>query len=215
MKLLVGIANTISADFRRERKTIINSVKLGTKAGTDGLKGELQGQIVKAGMGTQLSKSWQSKFYENSGDNPAGFVYSKAPDIVRAFDEGMLIRAKNKIWLAYPTENAPPRLENKRVTPALFVKHNGPLRFVPRDGKTALLVTDNFRSSYSRKTGEFKGYRKIRAKNPKNVRKGRVTIPMFILVRQAKMPKALNVEGAASKWGAAIPRLIHNIYTKS
>ncbi|QQG36825.1 MAG: hypothetical protein HYS17_03375 [Micavibrio aeruginosavorus] len=215
MKLITQIGNTISSDFRRERKTIINSIRLGTKEGTDGLKNELQSQIVKAGMGTQLSKSWQRKFYENNGSNPAGFVYSKAPDIARAFDEGMLIRAKNKIWLAYPTENAPPRLENRRITPALFVKHNGPLRFVPRDGQSALLVTDNYRSSYSRKTGDFKGFRKIRAKNPANVRKGRVTIAMFVLVRQAKLPKTLNVESAASKWGAAIPKLIHNIYMKS
>ncbi len=214
MKLVTQIGNSISADFRRERKTIINSIKLGTKEGTDGLKDELQGQIVKSGMGTQLSKSWQRKFYENNGSNPAGFVYSKAPDIVRAFDEGVLIRAKNRIWLAYPTENAPKRLENKRITPALFVKHNGPLRFVPRDGQSALLVTDNYRASYSRKTGEFKGFRKIRAKNPATAKR-RVTVAMFVLVRQAKLPKTLNVEPAASKWGAAIPRLIHNIYTKS
>ena len=100
MKLITQIGNTISSDFRRERKTIINSIKLGTKQGTDGLKDELQGQIIKVGMGAQLSKSWQRKFYENNGSNPAGFVYSKAPDIVRAFDEGVLIRAKNKIWLA-------------------------------------------------------------------------------------------------------------------
>lgn len=214
MKFLVNIGNTISSDFRRERKSIINSIKLGTKEGTDGLKDELQGQIVKAGMGTRLSKSWQRKFYENKGENPAGFVYSKSPDIVRAFDEGILIRAKNKIWLAYPTENAPKTLENKRITPALWVKHNGPLRFVPRDGKSALLVTDNYRASYSRKTKQFAGYRKIRAKNPATA-KSRVTIAMFILVRQAKMPKTLNVEAAAQKWGAAIPKLIHNIYTRS
>lgn len=214
MKFLVNVGNTISSDFRRERKSIINSIKLGTAEGTDGLKDELQAQIVKSGMGTQLSKSWQRKIYPNKGENPTGFVYSKAPDIVRAFDEGILIKAKNKTWLAYPTENAPKRLENRRITPALYTKHLGPLRFIGRDGKSALLVAEDYQASYKRKTNEFKGYRKVRAKNPTRA-KNRVSLVMFILVRQAKLKKTLDVEGAASKWGAAIPKLIHNIYTKS
>lgn len=212
MKLLVGIGNTISSDFRRETKTIINSVKLGTKQGTEGLKGELQAQIVQAGLGRPLSKSWQSKFYENKSDNPAGFVYSKAAEIVQAFEAGVLIRAKNGIWLAIPTENAPKKLEgDRRATPALYVKHIGPLRFVPRDNNSALLVADNFRASYSRKTGQFIGFRKTKAVRPK----GRVTVPMFFLVKQAKLQKLLDIERAARKWGAEIPRLIHNIYRAS
>jgi hypothetical protein len=37
---------------------------------------------------------------------------------------------------------------------------------------------------------------------------GRMTVPLFILVPQVTVRKRLDVEGAAQKWTAALPRLV-------
>ena len=66
-------------------------------------------------------------------------VYTMAPQIIRAFDEGAVIRSKRGRFLAIPTENAPRKgTDGKRISPSTFPEHRfGPLRFVPRSRTVA------------------------------------------------------------------------------
>ena len=68
-----------------------------------------------------------------------------------------------------------------------------------------LLVADNARlTKHGRATaniGRSKGAAFTRLS-------GRTTIPLFILVPQVTVRKRLDVDGAARKWIAALPRLV-------
>ena len=74
---------------------------------TRGLKTELRRQVASAGLGQRLANSWRDRHYPNQRLDAASLVYTKAPQIIRAFDEGALIRSKRGRFLAIPTANAP------------------------------------------------------------------------------------------------------------
>ena len=69
-------------------------------------KTELRRQVASAGLGQRLANSWRDKHYPNQTLDAASLVYTKAPQIIRAFDEGAVIRSARP-KLAIPTENAP------------------------------------------------------------------------------------------------------------
>ncbi|MGH8262329.1 MAG: DUF6441 family protein [Steroidobacteraceae bacterium] len=58
-----------------------------------GLKDELREQVVAAGMGARLAKTWRGKRFPESRPsiNAAAYVWTRAPDIVDAFERGVPI----------------------------------------------------------------------------------------------------------------------------
>jgi Family of unknown function (DUF6441) len=131
----------------------------------------------------------------------ASLVYSKAPQIIRAFDEGAVIRSRRGRLLAIPTENVPRRgTDGKRISPRTFPVHRfGPLRFVPRRSGPPLLAVDGLRASYSRQTGQLRGFRRA-TDRARQRGQGLATVVMFLLVPQVKLPKQLDVGRAAERW---------------
>jgi Family of unknown function (DUF6441) len=120
-----------------------------------------------------------------------------------------VIRSKRGRFLAIPTENAPRRgTDGKRIRPRTFPEHRfGPLRFVPRSSGPSLLVVDGLRASFSRKSGELRGFR--RATDRARARgDGLTTVVMFLLVPPVKLSKRLDVARAAERWSAHLPALI-------
>ncbi|WP_353799190.1 DUF6441 family protein, partial [Thalassospira sp.] len=105
--------------------------------------------MISAGLGTRLARTWRSRAYPNKGYDAASLVWSKAPQIVRTFDRGTVIKSKSGFWLAIPTASAPKRgVGGKRITPSNFPEYRfGPLRFVYRRGQPSLLVVDGVRVS--------------------------------------------------------------------
>jgi hypothetical protein len=136
-------------------------------------------------------------------------VYTKAPQIVRAFDEGAVIRSRRGRFLAIPTENAPRKgTDGRRISPSTFPEHRfGPLRFVPRHSGPSLLVVDGVRASFSRKTGELRGFRRT-TNRARQSSQGLATVVMFMLVPQVKLSKRLDVARAAEHWSGQLPALI-------
>jgi hypothetical protein len=51
-----------------------------------GLKTERRHQVTIAGLGQRLANSWRNTHYANRKLDAASLVYTKAPQIVRAFD---------------------------------------------------------------------------------------------------------------------------------
>lgn len=139
----------------------------------------------------------------------AAGVFSKAPHIVRAFDEATLIKSRSGLWLAIPTEAAPKKgAGGKRISPSNFPEHRyGRLRFVYRRTGPSLLVVDGSRINASGRVGR-------QAKNPflksGALKKGIATVVMFLLVRQVRLRKRLDVQGATDRWAARLPNLIVN-----
>jgi hypothetical protein len=209
IKSAVSVARSLQADIQADLREIERAVAAGTREAGRGLKTGLRRQVASAGLGQRLANSWRDKHYANQKLDAASLVYTKAPQIIRAFDEGAVIRSKRGRFLAIPTENAPRKgTDGRRIKPSTFQEHRfGPLRFVPRPSGPSLLVVEGLRASYSRKTGELRGFRRATDR----VRKrgdGLTTVVMFLLVPQVKLPRRLDVARTAEHWSAQLPALI-------
>ena len=209
MKLTATIVGSLKADMQAELRRIERAVPSGVKAAGDGLKGSLRKQVVAAGLGARLSRTWRGRTYVNKGHDAASLVWSKAPQIALAFDKGVVIKGKGGNWLAIPTPSAPKRgNDGKRITPATFpTARYGPLRMVRRSGRAALLVVDGVRvSAQTGRVGrQAKGGGRTKSGSFKQ---GIATVAMFVLVPRVKLKKRLNVAGAAGSWARRLPRLI-------
>jgi hypothetical protein len=209
MKFAATLARSLQADMQADLRDLEVAAASGTREAGRGLKTELRRQVASAGLGQRLGNSWRDKHYPNRKIDAATLVYAKAPQIIRAFDEGALIRSKRGRFLAIPTENAPRKgTDGKRISPSTFPEHRfGPLRFVPRANGPSLLVVDGLRASFSRQTGELRGFRRA-TDRARQSGQGATTVVMFLLVPQAKLPKRLDVARAAEHWSAQLPMLI-------
>ena len=145
-----------------ELRDVESAVAAGTRSAGRSLRTELRRQVASAGLGHRLANSWRDKHYPNQQIDAASLVYTKAPQIIRAFDEGAVIRSRRGRFLAIPTENAPRKgTDGKRIQPSTFPEHRlGPLRFVPRPSGPSLPVVGGLRASFSRKTGELRKFRR-------------------------------------------------------
>jgi hypothetical protein len=204
----------LGGDLRRildaELRATERAVTRGMSRTAGDLKQMLRDQITGAGMGRRLANTVRSETYPKNGVSlsPAALVWTKAPQIVRAFDEGTVIRSRDGFWLAIPTDAVPRRLGGKRPTPALVEQIMGlRLRFVYRRGRSGLLVADGARLG---RTGQARALAVRRSRNGgEHIRlNGRATVPMFVLVPSVRMPKRLNWAAAARR---AEARLAPNI----
>ncbi|MBF0111077.1 MAG: hypothetical protein HQL76_18075 [Magnetococcales bacterium] len=167
------------------------------------------GQVIAAGLGPRVARAWRSRHYPNDRHNAASMVWTQAPQIIRAFDEGVLIKSDAGFWLAIPTPSVPKRgTDGKRINPSNFPEHRyGPLRFVYRTTGPSLLVVEGVR--VSARTGRVGR----QAKGGSHTKTGRIksgmtTVVMFLLVPQVKMPRRLDVKQAADFWIGRLPEII-------
>ncbi|WP_422074098.1 DUF6441 family protein [Tranquillimonas rosea] len=207
MKLQVGISGDLRDVMEREVLSSERAVTSGIRAAGRGLKADWRQQVRGAGLGTRLGKSIQARNYPGSGASigATSLVFTKAPDIVDAFNLGATIRSKDGFWLAIPTEAAVKGRGGKRTTPLDFERRTGlPLRFVYRPGRPGLLVVDqarvNKRGSAARKGG--------RRRKGDGILTGEQTIVAFILVPQVKLRKRLDLDRDKRRWEGRLPELI-------
>ena len=182
-------------------------IKAGERAATvavrqvgQGLKAAWRAQIIGAGLGTRLAKTIRSQAYPKAGAslNAAVVVWSKAPVIVGAHDNGPLIRSRNGFWLAIPTPAAGRSLRGGRITPGEWERRNGlRLRFVYRRSGPSLLVAEARLNTRGRAV-------RSRSKTGRGV----ATVPIFLLVPQIKLPKRLDLRQDAMRAREALPGLI-------
>jgi hypothetical protein len=209
MKIAATLARSMQADMQAELHDVERAVTGGTRDAGRGLRTELRRQVTSAGLGQRLANSWRDKHYPNQRLDAASLVYTKAPQIIRTFDEGAVIRSRRGRFLAIPTGNAPRKgADGKRISPSTFPEHRfGPLRFVPRSSGPSLLVVDSLRASFSRQTGQLRGFRRA-TERARRSGQGLTTVVMFVLVPQVKLRKRLDIARAAERWSAQLPALI-------
>ena len=122
-------------------------------------------------------------------------LWWNAPVIVVAHDTGPLIRSKNGFWLAIPTPAAGKSTRGGRITPFERERRTGlRLRFIYRRRGPSLLVAEGRLNTKGRAVAS-------RSKTGRGV----VTAPIFLLVRQVKLPKRLDLARDAEWALAAIP----------
>ena len=209
MKLAATITGSIKAGIEAELRTISKAVTAGVKEAGRGLKGDLRKQVVSAGLGMRLSRTWRERTYPNKGHDAASLIWSKAPQIIRTFDEGAVIKSKSGLWLAIPTPSAPKRgVGGKRINPSNFPEHRfGPLRFVYRRNGPSLLVVDAVR--VNARTGRVGRRAKGGAfTKTGRMKQGMTTVVMFTMVPQVRLKKRLDVKREIKRWERRLPGLI-------
>jgi hypothetical protein len=192
-------------------KDIERAVTFGMREVADGLKQDLRDDVVAAGLGERLARTWRGKTFPEAGESleAAAYVWSRAPKIIDAFDRGVTIRSRDRFWLAIPTAAAGPRGigasgRSARITPGGWERRTGlRLRFVYRRGRPSLLVADGARLN-------SKG--RAAANRQKN---GQASVIVFILVPQVTLKKRLDIDAAARAWAGRVPGLIARHWRQS
>ena len=105
MKFSITTIGDLGKLMAEEIKAAEKAVTSGVSQAADGLKTELRTQITAAGLGTRLPRTWRGQVYPRGKDSiqAAGLVWSKAPDIIRVYEDGATIRSKRGFFLAIPT----------------------------------------------------------------------------------------------------------------
>jgi hypothetical protein len=181
---------------------------------TEGLKSDLRADVVDAGFGQRLANTWRGKTYPESAVSleAASFVWSKAPNIVDAFDRGVTIRSSRGFWLAIPTPAAGLKGLSasggmKRITPGGWERRTGMrLRFVYRRGGPSLLVADNARLTKRGLARANTGRTRSGATYTRLA--GRTTVVVFLLVSQVTLKKRFDIASAAQRWADRVPSVI-------
>ena len=192
----------------RQRKIAKLGVTRGVHKSTQTLKERLRADVRSAGLGDRLAKTWQDKKFpagRKTSLNAAGFIWSKAPEIIRAHTEGTTIRPTSKRFLAIPTDNVPRRGfdRKKRATPENWNSEKfGPLRFIPGRNGPALLVVDGVRFTKSGRVGK---QLKSPRKKSGDFKKGVTTVVMFVLVPQVSLRRRLDPQATTNDVGRQVP----------
>lgn len=192
--------------MREELASAERAVTGGVREGADEVKRALRADVIGAGLGARLAKTWRSSDYPRSGYSlgAASEVYTRAPRLIRAFDEGVTIKSSDGFFMAIPTDNAPKSYRRKRVSPSNWPKERyGYLRYVYTKTGQALLVVDNQRASKAR---GGTGTALSRSKKALATGNGLMTVVMFVLVPQVRLKKRLNVAAISSDAAASMAR---------
>lgn len=185
------LRKAMAAEYLAGERAVTGSMRRAQKD----LVAAWRGQVVQAGLGRRLANSIRGATYPKGTDsmNAAALVYTKAPKIIGAFEAGPVIRSQSGLWLAIPLPAAGHGRYGRKMTPATWERRHGiPLRFVYRRGKNPLLVAEDARlSTGKRRAGEARRKRGRRRKD--GILTGATTVPVFVLVRQAKLRKRLDL----------------------
>ena len=197
MKLNVSFTPDLVALMRAEVAAGQKAVSTTIAQAGASLKSAWRAQITGAGLGLRLANTIRSQTYpkgRNSLD-AAALIWSNAPVIIGAHDTGPLIRSANGFWLAIPLPAAGKALGGKRITPGMWEQKTGlRLRFVYRSRGPSMLVADAVRLNTRGQAAVSKS----------KTGRGQVTAPIFLLVRQVKLPKRLDLARDAERAQAAI-----------
>lgn len=206
MKFTVNVDGDWEALTKAEIKAGQVAVSRGIEAAGQSLKNLWRNQVTSAGLGTRLGNSIRSESYPKGQPslNAAALIYSKAPKLISAFDEGPTITAQNGFWLAIPLGAAKNMkgAKGRKITPGEWEQRTGRrLTFIYRAGRSGLLVDTG--KVVSHNYMDKKGFHRRRGAGRKNV-----TIPVFALVPRVKLAKRLDLATAANAAASTVPGLI-------
>lgn len=188
--------NSIKAGMSQEAKDARTAATKGMRLtidGGSGLKDTTRQAVRDAQLGPRVERTVRSAVYPRSGTSlsPAGSVFSKAPQILRGFSEGSLIRPRGGgRYLAIPTDDAP-RRGGGQITAAEAVQRFGDPDYIRAQSGVLLMVFEVSSGPQGR------GYRRSR-------RGDRQQVVMFVLVRQTKLPVRLNPARIVETVGARL-----------
>ncbi|MCV0429227.1 MAG: DUF6441 family protein [Roseibium sp.] len=200
-----------------EEKEVSVALRLATEDVAILGKRRFRQQTTSAGLGKKVANAWRHDVFPRRGVQtmePAARVISKAPDIIRAFDEGQTIRSKDRAgWLAIPTDYAPSSRRRgsrgRKMSADEFIETfgNDSLEVFSKSGASwngrenlYLFAPDGFRKSRGKRKGSRRVKEKGRIKSEK--------VLMYVLVKQVRLSKRLNVSSIERTLRRLYPNLI-------
>ncbi|TRO96731.1 hypothetical protein FKB34_01820 [Glycocaulis profundi] len=193
---------TLSEDFRLAYDELEQAAMAAADAVADWGKQRWRNEVRDAGLGDRVANTIRERIFPDRGSaasvSPTISWSSKAPHIVRAFEEGLTIRAGDTKWLVIPTENAPKRARVvgidgriRRGRNYLIVQAErqfGRLNLIKVPGKNMALLTAR---RLRRRRGKRGGYAPASASALKR-RDYEDSVVLFVLVPAVKMPRRLD-----------------------
>lgn len=210
LELRLAITGRLADFYRAEAEAGARACTEGMRATIESGKNFARQQVVSAGLGERLAKTWRGETYPNRSGvfsmEPAGLLFSKAPDIIHGYAYGgTIVPVNGKRYLAIPTRYAlklvPTLVGNmrrtKKVTPQRLADFLG-VRLVLRRNRhgTLWLEGRGLRLSKSRKPTRSGTAKKA---SDKMIAKGKdLALPLFWLVKQATLTKRLDLPAIES-----------------
>jgi hypothetical protein len=208
-----GLAKEIEADGA-------SAVRLGMEDATEATLQDVRAETAGAFQGNRLPKTWRARVFPQARDSldAAGWIETRAPNIIGPSATGATIRAKGGTWLAIPTREAGKyglrrdanlsfgqsinrRGAKERISPGGFERLTGlKLRFVFLGPHRAMLVVDNAMYGRNSQGNRIRAYRG-RGRGSRLYGPDGQTIVVFTLVPQVRMKKRLDLDAVASRGG--------------
>jgi Family of unknown function (DUF6441) len=197
-----AVSGGLDEAVTRMQRPIAKAATLAVIDAADAAKRAGRSQIAAAGFSGKWQNAFRADVYPKGGRvfsmNAAALVYHKI-SYAEIFENGATIAGKPYIWL--PTDNVPQRLGGQRISVRQYLSQIGPLEFAQRPGKPPLLVA-------KLRIGGRVTARKVRqagliAGAGEAVR----SIPMFVGITQATVPKKFDLLGAIARAAAQLPEL--------
>ena len=200
----LGITVALTGDLRKimDRQTteVAKALRLAVADTAEETKNDLRKQVRRAGLGRGLEKAWRVQLFPRRRSiptlGPAAIVFSKAPRLHAAFDRDNVIKTRTAKWLVIPSDvavraklhlsrarSAGSRLRKWSEVAKAGVKF-GRLVFVQKSPDTAFLIARK-----ATPTGRIS-----KAKRRRKSDRGQV---IFVLKKQVRSPKLLNIEAVA------------------
>jgi len=204
MKFDATLIGDLEREFIAEIRSAEKAVTAAVRLAGSGVKAGWRAQIVSAGLSERLGRTIRDQYYPQRGESieAAALVYSKAPKIVGAFDQGVVIRSKDGFWLAIPTAAAGKGARGRRITPGDWERRTGRrLKFIYRRGRPGLLVDTGEvlpRARVMKRDGTSRAARGFRNRS----------VVMFLLVPQVRLAKRLDLDAVAREWLDRLPELV-------
>lgn len=229
MRLSIGLNTTFAQVLEGVVADGRAAVTAGIRGATTGLKDTLRGQVRANFASRKLPTTWQQVDFPARGQSlsAAGRVFSRAPVIIDAYTQARTIRGRRGQRLAIPTgwnsaRGRPGRAEGGlRITtaqmaanPSAFVVRakarpdvllwclpvaQGGARVSARGRRSRALVAGG---AVPVATGKDRG----RLRRAEVLKQG--FVPMFILLRQVRLAKRIDLDGPIRAASAAIPARI-------
>ena len=196
MKLSMSVTD-LGEFMRAEVSAGQKAVSAAVSAASKQLQTDWRAQVTSAGLGTRLSRTIRTQTYPKgqASLNAAALVWTRAPTIIDAHEQGAVIYSKDGFWLAIPTEAAGRLRGGKRPSPGEWEQRTGMrLIFVYRPGRPSLLIAEARLSKHGRA---------VRSRSKTG--RGLTSVPIFILVPQVRLRKRLNLDAPVQRVLAALP----------
>ena len=165
-------------------------------------KTDARANILSAGLGGKFAKALRLNVYPKKGTSlkAAALIFHKIP-YAGVFEEGATIRGRPRMWVPLPS--TPKRSGRYRMTPERYQKEIGPLQYVKRPGKAALLVAKiQATKSGKRAKVTLSG---LRAAARGGVRT--TSVPVFVGIDSVSIRKRLDITKAVRRARDRLPEL--------